>query len=259
MNRKIFYYLLVTFLITGVGWGNLIFLTRAGKLEFGEPLFLIPFIIAGFGPTIAPFIALACTEKKTGFKAYFERLFRFKVSPIYYVLTFVFLILLGLIPSMVRVEMLEKLSTLTQISWLTVPVFFLSSFFFGGLEELGWRGFLQHELQKKYSIGVVTMIVWVLWALWHIPLFLIPGVSQFGKSFWVFGIYALFFSLILGWLYGRTHSIPLVILGHTLINTFAAMGFLNFLEDATIHWATLLIVTSVLVSLYLLFPVKENP
>jgi len=258
MNKKVIYFLFATFLITGLGWGSLYFLSRAGNLEFGEPLFMILFAIAGFGPTFAPFIALALTEKKAGFKEYGERLFRFKISPGYYLLILVILILLGLVPALVQGDGLTKLSSLAQISWQTVPILFLSSFFLGGLEELGWRGFLQHELHKKYSIGFVTLIVWVLWSLWHVPLFFIPGVSQFGQNFWVFSVYALFFSLILGWFYGRTHSIPIAILGHTLINTLAALGYLNFLENATIHWATLLIVTPALVGLYLVFPVKKT-
>ena len=84
MDKKLRYFLFFTFLISWLGWGSLLGLTRAGLLEFGQPLFMIPFILAGFGPTIAPFIAIAMTEGKAGLKNYFYRLFKFKVWCITY-------------------------------------------------------------------------------------------------------------------------------------------------------------------------------
>ena len=48
----------------------------------------------------------------------------------------------------------------------------------GGVEEIGWRGFLQPALQKKFSIFISTMIVSIIWAVWHLPLWFIPGTNQ---------------------------------------------------------------------------------
>ena len=144
-----------------------------------------------------------------------------------------------------------------QTSPLFIIVIFLQSILLGGLEELGWRGFLQHELHKKYPIELVYLIVSLIWALWHLPLFFIPGVSQFGQNFWIFGIYSLFFSLILGWGYGRTQSIPMAVFGHALVNVLAGIGYLDFLNRGTIHWLTILIVLSLLVGLNLILPIRK--
>lgn len=259
MNRKkIVYFLLFTTLITGLSWGTLYFLAKAGGLAFGQPLFMILFAVGGYGPTFATFITIALMDGKPGFKQFWNRLFRFNVSIWYYFTALIFLLFLGFVPGLINGEPSAPLTALTQAPWTIVPLFIISSFFLGGLEELGWRGLLQHELQKKLSIWITQPIVWVIWVIWHTPLFLIPGVSQYGQNLWVFSIYALFFSVFLGWLYGRTHSVPLVVFGHTLINTFAAMGYLVFLGKGTVHWATVLIMLTVLVGLHLFFPAGKN-
>lgn len=49
--------------------------------------------------------------------------------------------------------------------------FFSTFFFFGGNEEFGWRGFLQKEMQKKYTPLITALVISVLWSLWHLPLY----------------------------------------------------------------------------------------
>ena len=257
MHKKTLYFLLFTFLISGLGWGGLSIFARNGLLKFGQPLFMIPFLLAGFGPTIAPFIAIALTDGKPGFTAYQKRLFNYKVSFLYYLFPLVSLLFLGLVSALVNKSLSPRLMTLTQNPPLILFGFFVQSLLFGGLEELGWRGFLQHELQKKHQIGITYLFVWLFWAVWHLPLFFIPGVSQYGKNFWVFSIYALFFTMIFGWNYGRTKSIPLAILGHALVNMLSAVGYLNFLNRGFIRWSTLLIIMVALLSLHIFFPVKN--
>ena len=258
-KKKIVCFLLFTTLITGLGWGTLYLLAKDGGLAFGQPLFMILFAIGGYGPTFATLIAIALSEGKSGFKQFLKQLFRFKVSIWYYLFTILFLLFLGFVPGLINGDPGVPLSALAEASWGIVPLFFISSFFFGGLEELGWRGLLQHELQKKLGFWIVHPIVWIIWVIWHTPLFIIPGVAQYGQNLWIFSIYALFFSVFLGWLYGRSHSIPLVVFGHTLINTFSAMGYLVFLEKETVHWATVLIVLALLVGINIFFPADKIP
>lgn len=56
----------------------------------------------------------------------------------------------------------------------------------GGLEEPGWRGVAQPELERRWSRWRAATVVGVIWALWHLPLFHIPGVGQYGDSFPLF-------------------------------------------------------------------------
>ena len=52
---------------------------------------------------------------------------------------------------------------------------FIGSFIYlmtlaGGMEEPGWRGFLQPALEKKFSMLIASSITGLAWACWHIPL-----------------------------------------------------------------------------------------
>lgn len=55
---------------------------------------------------------------------------------------------------------------------------FLGTFlYFGGNEEFGWRGFMQKELQKKYSPLISALLISVAWNFWHLPMHY-NGISQ---------------------------------------------------------------------------------
>lgn len=47
----------------------------------------------------------------------------------------------------------------------------VNAFLLGGVEELGWRGFLQPRLQAHTSVLTAGLGVGVLWWAWHLPLF----------------------------------------------------------------------------------------
>lgn len=55
---------------------------------------------------------------------------------------------------------------------LLVGFFLLNVFLFGGIEEFGWRGFLQPQFQERLSVLSAGLAVGVLWWAWHLPLFL---------------------------------------------------------------------------------------
>ena len=54
--------------------------------------------------------------------------------------------------------------------------FFFKNLLAGPLgEELGWRGFAQQELQKKYSPLKAAMIISFWWGIWHTPIWFTTG------------------------------------------------------------------------------------
>lgn len=55
---------------------------------------------------------------------------------------------------------------------LLFAFFLLNLFLFGGIEEFGWRGLLQPQLQDRMSVLTASLAVGVLWLAWHLPLFL---------------------------------------------------------------------------------------
>ena len=59
-------------------------------------------------------------------------------------------------------------------------VFFL---IYDGLgEEIGWRGLALPRLQESLGSLGGSIVVGILWALWHLPLFFMPGSSQYGDA-----------------------------------------------------------------------------
>ena len=61
--------------------------------------------------------------------------------------------------------------------------FMLFFLIYDGLgEEIGWRGFALPEFQNRLGSLGGSIIVGILWALWHLPLFFMPGSSQYGHS-----------------------------------------------------------------------------
>lgn len=98
-------------------------------------------------------------------------------------------------------------------------------------EELGWRGFLAHELLQKNSLIKTSTIIWALWMPWHLPLFwVVKSYTQmgiFGFLGWAVTIY--FGSVFLTWFYRyNRESVLVVVIWHVSYNyavaTDAAVG-----------------------------------
>ncbi|WP_163336067.1 CPBP family intramembrane glutamic endopeptidase [Desulfopila sp. IMCC35008] len=49
-------------------------------------------------------------------------------------------------------------------------------------EEIGWRGFALPRFQEILGSLGGSIATGVFWAFWHVPLFLMPGSSQYGHS-----------------------------------------------------------------------------
>ncbi len=75
----------------------------------------------------------------------------------------------------------------------------------GGNEEIGWRGFMQPELQKRFNPLIAALIVSVFWSLWHLPLFL-NGVYDADLTMGMVsgGIYRIPLAIFLAWFYNRS-------------------------------------------------------
>lgn len=93
----------------------------------------------------------------------------------------------GALPQMDYIYMLKAQPT-------EIPIFIIMMLIGGPLaEELGWRGLLLDSFQKKWSPVVSTLVLFLIWWLWHLPMFFLPGTTQydwglFGSMFWLFAM-----------------------------------------------------------------------
>lgn len=98
--------------------------------------------------------------------------------------------------------------------------FLLNVFLFGGIEEFGWRGFLQPRFQQRLSVLSASLAVGVLWWIWHLPLFLgHPNFTLDPQFFAYYTTFVLGVSTVLGALVNVTGGavIPGVFM-HAAIN-----------------------------------------
>ncbi len=224
-NKKLFIYLISTFIITWGCWWLLAYLTQNGILAYGEPIFMIFYLLGGLAPTYTPFITIGLTGKKADFKEFRKRLFKGKVNFMWYLVVLLLPYIIQLLTFVVtRIFDQEALYATDLQPWYLIFSTYVTMIIGGGLEELGWRGIMLPELQKEYNATVSSLILGIIWVLWHLPLFFLIGVSQYQSNMLVFALLTISFSFILSWIYNNTQSILLCVLYHAMVNTTAAMG-----------------------------------
>jgi uncharacterized protein len=102
----------------------------------------------------------------------------------------------------------------------SMPTLFLLLFFLGGSfqEEFGWA-YAIDRMQNKWPALRASIILGIVWAFWHLPLFFIPGLSQFYMPFWSFLLLTVALRVIGVWIYNAAdRSILATLLFHTSMN-----------------------------------------
>jgi membrane protease YdiL (CAAX protease family) len=102
-----------------------------------------------------------------------------------------------------------------------IVVIFVDGLIRGPLgEELGWRGYLQLELNKRFSLLKSSVIVGAIWGVWHLPLWFISGYQGVDLLLYIvsFMVGLVAFSVIIGFVYGRGRNLLYAILLHQMLN-----------------------------------------
>lgn len=268
LSTRLQVYLFVVFAMTWPAWWIEAATSHPGlnagpdnAPHLGGSYALMLYCIAGIGPTIAPFIAVAMTQRDGSLGEYMGRLFRWRVNPIYYLVALGLPIALAWViehlqilagPANLQPAPIKAMSSLITL----FPLMVLG----GGLEELGWRGLLQPELERRFTRFQAAAIVGIIWALWHLPLFFIPGVAQYGDNFGLFALSIFGDAMMLAMLYGRTRSILLCILFHASGNVSGPIGF-HLLQDSDLPMALQLVgsLATLLIGVGLLMIAGDRP
>lgn len=135
-------------------------------------------------------------------------------------------------------------------SWITLILLFGKNLISGSIgEELGWRGFVLNELQKKYSPMKSAIIVGAVWGFWHAPLWLLSGYSGLDlvQYIIIFMIYIIAASIIITTFYNWNHNLGIPIIIHQLVNYFLTIQTGNLLHNITVTAFAYFIAAGILV------------
>jgi uncharacterized protein len=191
-----FKFTLATFAFTWLLQGIAILSGQSSK-DFPTILF---YIIGGCGPSLVALFFVWLNFNVEQRREFWSRVFSpRRTQPVWWIVTLVAVpsamllgvwvdsLLGGTLPQMDYVNLLKAQPA-------EIPVFIIMMIIGGPLaEELGWRGLLLDAFQKKRSAAVSTLVLFLLWWLWHLPLFFLPGTTQyawglFGGMFWLFAM-----------------------------------------------------------------------
>jgi uncharacterized protein len=224
-SRRALVYLALAFAITWVAWGSLVALVNAGDASYGQVPYMALYVLGGLGPTIAAYLAVWFTRTQAPVAEFNRRVLRWRVRPGWYVVALGLPALLGFVGIGVAVALRPALADSLRIApWYRFFELLPMMVVGGGLEEFGWRGVMQEEWGRTMGAGRAALLIGPVWALWHLPLFSLPGVTQFHAHFALFLLGIMGNALLLGWLYSRTDSILLCVLMHAAANTIVSMG-----------------------------------
>jgi membrane protease YdiL (CAAX protease family) len=224
-SRRALIFLVAAFAMTWIAWGALVALAQAQVTSYGQWPYMTLYVLGGLGPTIAAYIAVCFTRSRAPLREFHRRLFRWRVQPMWYVLAIGLPIMLAFVAIGIAVALRPALAAEVTIKpWYMFPELFAMTIIGGGLEELGWRGITQEEWGQAIGHGRAALLIGPIWALWHLPLFFLPGVTQYHAHFSLFLVGIMGNSLLFGWLYSRRRSILLCVFIHAATNATIMLG-----------------------------------
>ena len=197
-KHPLLWFFVLTF---GITWGLAVILFAfpdfvrrlSGPMSASNPLF----ILAVWGPNLAAVIVTAAVSGGAGVLALLERVIRFRVGLVWYLLALL-LVPVGGVLIRLASGLPLVLTTMPGLSMAaTLGVLMIT----GALgEEVGWRGFALPRLLERFSPIVASLLLGAVWGIWHLPSFFVSGLPQAGLQIPVFLVGALSLSVIVTWM-----------------------------------------------------------
>jgi uncharacterized protein len=221
-------YFVVTFLWTWIFWLPLA-LAGLGILPLGAALvrnLLAPAtFLGGAGPAIGAFYSLRTLSGKGSVANYLKGVLDLRFGWKAWIIPVIVLGGIAFIAwGLPELWGEPRLATLLPSLWV-FPLYLLYMIFVGGgLEELGWRGYIMDRMEDRLGPWLGNLVLGVTWAVWHLPLFFIPGTSQGYMNFWGFMLMATGNSWFFAWVRRSSGNRTAAgIMAHGLLNAFAGV------------------------------------
>ncbi len=177
--------------------------------------------MGSFGPAIGALIVTAVVAGKSGIKAILRSWIKVKSSLWAFAFSILLIIAIYLIAYGIHAVAEAPLNFQAMPGIVESILYFFVIAVVGGPlgEEIGWRGFLQATLLKRYKPLVASLLIAVIWFAWHLPLFWLEGAAQEGTSIFYFALLVLSMSFLFTLLYIKSKgNLFQAVLFHTVIN-----------------------------------------
>lgn len=242
MTRNSVTYLISTFLFAWILWIPSV-LENFELISFGSEgisgaIRLIAIILGAFGPAFGTFIAIR--KEKRSFKQHLKKVISkkgIKKWGLYLIIILAIPLIINgsslLIGKIFQLEI--PLSPLPQDPWFMRYLMYLPYLLFvailgGGQEEIGWRGYLQGELLKKYRPETVSLIIGFFWGLWHAPLWFMGDAHQI-TPYIGFILMTMSISFVYSYIYEKSKgNILIMVLFHGSSNAAHALFYVFYDE-----------------------------
>lgn len=169
-------------------------------------------------PLIAASILVYKKRKSRGVKALLKQAFDYqKIRDKKWYFPIIFLIPIIALLSYWYLNFTEVLLPKSQLSFLSIFIFFFVYFIAAIGEEIGWSGYVIEPMQHKYGALKASIILGIIWAIWHI----IPYSQAHQSVNWIVWqcIGTVFLRVIIVWIFNNSgKSVFGMVLFHTMLN-----------------------------------------
>lgn len=117
----------------------------------------------------------------------------------------------------------------------------------GGLEECGWRWYLQTKL-KINSFIIKMFVISLIWFLWHIPIYRLPWITAGSSNYLIFYLMILGNTFMFGTIKEKSNGVMPCVIAHMLIDSFAVLMLVQSNVISIIILVAIEIIFSILVN-----------
>ena len=115
----------------------------------------------------------------------------------------------------------------------------------GGLEECGWRWYLQPKLNiKNYFLKMITISI--IWFLWHIPKYRLSWITAGSSNYLIFYLMILGNTFMFGAIKEYSKGVLPCVIAHILIDSFAVL----MLVQSNIIPIIILVIIEIVISVF---------